>query len=388
MKEFFCISHLNIYLPMVQKIIAACIAFCLSITTWAQVSNTGMVDQMDTVENGKISISGYIDVYGAYDFSQTQSGERLYAVSSSRHNEFNINLAYIDLKYRNDKVRARFIPGFGTYMNANYSTEAGSLKNIVEANVGVKLGKKRDIWLDIGVLGSPFTNESAISKDHLMYTRSFAPEYVPYYLSGAKLTMPLNKKWNAYLYILNGWQQIADANQSLSVATQVEYRPNNKWLLNWNTYIGNEKSKENPQYGTRYFTDVYAIYNPDGKFSFTACAYIGWQEKNDKISNTKGVNTWWQANIIGKYQWSKKAFVAARLEYFDDAQATIIKPVTLVNGFNTYSTGLCYTLKISNNALFRLEGRSFYSDKKVYLDENNNAASWNHLLISNITVWF
>ncbi|NJN00112.1 MAG: outer membrane beta-barrel protein, partial [Phormidesmis sp. RL_2_1] len=53
-----------------------------------------------------------------------------------------------------------------------------------------QLFKNKQIWLDAGVFGSPYTNESAISKDHLMYTRSFAPEYVPYYLAGVKLSVP------------------------------------------------------------------------------------------------------------------------------------------------------------------------------------------------------
>lgn len=112
-----------------------------------------------------------------------------------RNNELNVNLAFIDLRYRTDNFRARLIPGFGSYVNANYTNENGTLKNIIESSVGFKLFKNKNIWADVGILGSPYTNESAISKDHLMYTRSFAPEYVPYYLSGVKFTVPLYQKF-------------------------------------------------------------------------------------------------------------------------------------------------------------------------------------------------
>ncbi|MBK8373095.1 MAG: outer membrane beta-barrel protein [Saprospiraceae bacterium] len=164
-------------------------------------------------------------------------------------------------------------------MNANYQAEPNTLQNIVEASAGFRLFKKKEIWIDAGVIGSPYTNESAISKDHLMYTRSLAPEYVPYYLSGIKFSIPINKKINLYAYLINGWQQIQDVNKGKAIGTQVEYRPNNLNLINWNVYIGDERSQVSPQNRMRYFTDVYWIYNPEGKFSITSCAYVGNQNR-------------------------------------------------------------------------------------------------------------
>ncbi|PGH40009.1 MAG: hypothetical protein CRN43_05660 [Candidatus Nephrothrix sp. EaCA] len=61
-------------------------------------------------------------------------------------------------------------------MNANYAAEPGTLKNIAEASVAVRLSKKRNYWMEAGVLSSPYTNESALSKDQLMYTRTGASQ--------------------------------------------------------------------------------------------------------------------------------------------------------------------------------------------------------------------
>lgn len=373
---------------MKKSLLLTFILFALVLKNYAQVSNTGMVEQMDSTENGKINISGYVDVYYGFDFNQPKTFDRDYAVSSSRHNEVNINLVYVDLKYKNDKVRARIIPGFGSYVNSNYVSESGSLKNLIEANVGLKLFKKKEIWIDAGVIGSPYTNESAISKDHFMYTRSFAPEYVPYYLSGAKLSVPVSKKIMAYFYLLNGWQQISDVNNPLSFGTQIEYRPTNKLLLNWNTYLGNESSALNPNYGNRYFTDLYAIYNPDGKFSFTSCVYLGYQQCIDSITGTKYFNNWWQANFIAKVRCNKNAFVAGRVEYFNDKNEVMIKPITGINGFSTFSSALCFTKKISQNALFRFEARNYVSESNVFINAENKPSNTNNLLITNITIWF
>jgi hypothetical protein len=270
-----------------------------SIDLKAQVTNTGLVDTSGGVKINKLAIGGYLDAY--YGISSEKNGSNTvpYFVNMSRNNELNINLAYVDIRYTDSNFRVRFVPGFGTYMNANYANEQGTLKHIVEGSVGFRLSKKRNIWLDAGVLGSPYTNESAVSKDHLMYTRSIAPEYVPYYLSGVKLSFPLSKKTIAYLYLLNGWQQIIDQNDSKSIGTQVEYRPTDKLLINWNTYIGDERSSITPNYRLRFFSDVYAIFTPNEKWMYTSCVYVG-NQRVASLNETKN-QTWWQANVIGKY---------------------------------------------------------------------------------------
>jgi hypothetical protein len=353
----------------------------------SQVVNTGMTDNYDSLEIGKVKIGGLIDTYYGFDFNQPKTSDRPYCVSSPRHNEININLAYIELQYINERVRGKLIPGFGTYINSNYANEKGTLKNLIEANVGVRLSKKRDIWIDAGVFGSPYTNETAISKDHLMYTRSFAPEYVPYYLAGVKLSTPVGKKLKAYAYILNGWQVINDVNNPLSIGTQLEYRPNDNVLINWDTYIGDEYSIQTPTYRTRYFTDVYVICNPVKKLSLTSCAYIGLQDKKDSLG-TKSQSCWWQANVIGSWQFNKRLSLSARMEYFNDLQSVLVVPITSVTGFDAGSAGLCFNVKIGNNAIFRLEGRSFYSGRKMFIDEHGKETTMSNLLITNLTVWF
>ena len=347
-----------------------------------------MTDRIDSAEIGKLVINGFVDAYYGNDFGASLNSTRMYGVSQTRVNEVNINLAFVDFKYQNQYVRLKFTPGFGTYVDANYATEKGSIKNLIEANAGIKLSKKKDIWLDLGVFGSPFTNETAISKDHYMYTRSFAPEYVPYYLAGARLTYPINKKNTLYVYALNGWQQIYDQNRSMSFATQLEVKPNNNLLLNWDTYVGNEKSITSPQNRYRYFTDVYAIINPNGKLNATACVYAGLQERVDSLTGKQTQATWWQANAVLKYNFNKHHSLAARVEYFEDLKHVVTAQETLaVNGFNSYSAGLCFNKRISDNALFRLEARHFFSDRNVYIKETK-PTNQTTLLVGNITVWF
>jgi hypothetical protein len=178
------------------KFFGLLVLFLFFRTSFAQVVNTATMDTTDFLYQGKVKVEAYIDLYYLFNFNLPQNNSRPYAVSHHKHNELNINLAFVDVKYAASRVRSRFVPGFGTYLNANYLNEEGSLKNLVEASVGVRPFANKNIWIDAGVIGSPYTNESAISKDHLAYTRSLAPEYVPYYLSGIKTGIPLSEKFN------------------------------------------------------------------------------------------------------------------------------------------------------------------------------------------------
>lgn len=350
---------------------------------FGQVINTATMDTLETTVIGHVGLGGYVDSYYSYNTSRPTDGANPYFVSSARNNELTVNLAYVDVRYRSTKMRMRFVPGFGTYMDANYKNEPGSLKNMVEASVGVIVSSKRKIWLDIGVLGSPFTNESAISKDHLMYMRSFAPENVPYWVTGAKLTVPVSKKVNAYFYVINGWQVIQDDNKGKSIATQLEYRPNNYLLLNWNTYLGDERSAADPDYRMRIFNDFYAIYKPPGKFSATSSFYFGYQQRNGASTTS-----WWQANLIGSYAFTPIISLSGRIEHFNDPQGVLVKSITGAPGFDASSAGACLNIKLHKMALLRFEARQFFAQDKVYFDDQNNPTYYSTVLAGSLTAWF
>jgi hypothetical protein len=352
----------------------------LLVTSLRLLGQIVLTDSLNS-QQGKITLEGYADTYYVYDFNKPPSGDRAYFVSMARHNELNINLAYIALNYSSSRVRARLAPGFGTYMNANYANEPGTLKNILEGYAGVKPWNDRNIWIDVGVFNAPYTNEGAISKGQLSYTRSFSSEYTPYYLSGIKVTLPLSQKLNAYLFMINGWQQIQDQNNGKSLGTQLEYRPSQAWLINWSTYIGSEQSSSHPEFRTRYFSDIYFTYTK-GNWSATSCAYVGLQQRDGMTASS-----WWQANVIGQYSFTKILSLTGRLEYFNDPEEVQITPITGIEGFNTFSSSLGINLKVTENALFRVEGRTFLSEKSVYLRDSNPVKSSN-LLAANLTVLF
>jgi hypothetical protein len=215
-----------------------------------------------------------------------------------------------------------------------------------------------------------------------MYTRSFAPENVPYYLSGLKVSIPIKPKWTANLFLLNGWQVIQSNDKNKAIGTQVEFRPNRKMLFNWDTYIGSNKTAQALDFRNRYFTDLYWIYKANDKFDATACAYIGLQER----ANSSTLK-WWQVNFIGRYHFTELLSLSGRVEYYEDEGVNQI-PVTGIAMFRSFSTGFCINYKANHNALVRLEGRQFVSPDKLYLDANVLPSNSSFQLVASVTAWF
>lgn len=321
--------------------------------------------KLDSTAKGKLTIEGYADVYYSYAVSHPVGGNRPYFVSYNRDNEINLDLAYIRLNYTSDRVRAIFSPGYGTYMNANYAVERQTLQNILEASVGIRIFKDKDIWLDGGVFDAPYTNESVFSFDQLTYTRSLGADNTPYYLTGAKLTVPFGSKWTVYLYLLNGWQVIESQHDPLDFGSQVEFKPNARWDINWNTYQGDESSVQNPGYRRRTFFDLYATYNPSDRWSFSADGYTGWQQRYEDSTFLR-VRQWWNVNACVRYTFIPNNSVTLRVEHFDDPHEVLVKPVTNAPGFKLSGASVGYNLQVSADAMIRAEARYFGSPYGLY----------------------
>jgi hypothetical protein len=165
-------------------------------------------------KNSPLTFSGYAEAYYSYDFNEpTDNNRPFFLYSHNRHNEFNVNLAFVKGSYNTDRTRANIAIAVGTYMNANYAAEPGVLKNIYEANVGVKVSKNKNLWLDVGVLPSHIGFESAHSPSCWALTRSMVAENSPYFESGARLGYTSdNGKFSLSALALNGWQRITRVN--------------------------------------------------------------------------------------------------------------------------------------------------------------------------------
>jgi hypothetical protein len=335
----------------------------------------------DSLGKFKIETSAYIDVYYNFDFARPENNERdVFWYNHKRHNEFNVNHGIIKTSVVSEKVRGNISLMIGTYSQYNLISEQELIRNIYEGNIGVKLSKNKNLWLDAGIFASHIGFESAISKDCWTPTRSILADNTPYYEAGAKVTYKTeNEKWMLSGLILNGWQRIKRLpnNSMPSFGTQVQYKPTKKILLNSSTYIGNEGTDSLRQ--MRYFHNFYGQFDITDKWSMIAGFDIGWQTQEQGKTRS-----WNSSALMLRYKINDKFTLCGRGEHYFDKDGVIIsKP----NGFKTFAYSLNLDYAPTENMVARIEARGLSSlDKNLIL--NREASNQNYFLMTTMEISF
>jgi hypothetical protein len=362
-------------------------------TIQAQVTDQTQKTVSDTIPETKslkqvtnnITISGYMETYYGYDFSNPDNHTRPgFVYSYNRHNEVNLNLGFIKIAYGTDKIRANIALMTGTYANANLAAEPGVLKNIYEANVGAKISRRKNLWVDAGIFASHIGFESAVGKDCWNLTRSMVADNSPYYESGAKISYTSdNEKWFVSGLVLNGWQRIQRVygNNTPAFGHQLIYKPTSKITLNSSSFVGSDTPDSTRQ--MRYYHNLYGIFQLHEKFGVILGFDIGFQQKSKGSSH---YNTWFTPVVQARYNVSLKSTIAARLEYYSDVNGVITSSTT-PHGFQTYGYSLNMDYKIAENVIWRMEGKAFSSIDKIFILDNKPNNN-NYVLTTSLAISF
>lgn len=339
----------------------------------------------DDNKNKAVTFSGYAETYYSYDFGKPTDGNRpSFVYSHNRHNEFNLNLGFVKANYQTNSVRANLALAAGTYMNANYAAEPGVLRNIFEANAGVKISKNNNLWVDAGIFASHIGFESAIGKDCWNLTRGILADNSPYYESGVKVSYTSkDEKWFVSALLLNGWQRIqrVPGNSTPAFGHQVTFKPSNKITLNSSSFIGNDKPDSVRQ--MRYFHNFYGIFQLTDKIGLITGFDIGAEQKSRGSSD---MNTWYTPVVIVRLSPNAKNNIAARVEYYSDAKGVIISTGT-PNGFKTWGYSLNYDHMINTNVMWRIEGRGFSGKDKTFV-KDKQPSNTNYFFTTALAVSF
>lgn len=350
------------------------------------LAGIGSLFAQENTTSKTLSFSGYAEVYYLYDFNNPIGNTRPnFIYSHNRNNEVNVNLAFFKAAYGTTNTRANLALATGTYMNANYSAEPGVAKNIYEANVGVKISKKHNLWIDAGVFSSHLGFESAVGKDNWTLTRSLFAENSPYFETGAKIsyTSP-SGRWFLSGLLLNGWQRIqrVEGNSLPAFGHQVTFKPTDKLTFNSGSFIGSDKADSVRQ--MRYFHNFYAMYQASAQFGITAGFDIGAEQKEKGSSR---YNTWYTPVLIARYAPSEKVAIAARGEYYSDKNGVIIATET-AHGFRTFGYSMNVDYAILPHVVWRTELRNFSSKDALFSDRKGELGKRSPMAVTALAVSF
>lgn len=316
----------------------------------------------DSSTRSKLNFELYGDFFINGTFNNPSSHKISdYLYSYNRTNEFAINLAYLKGKYVDTNFRMNMAFMTGTYGTDNYAGEDGLFRNLYEANLGFKLSKTRNEWLDIGVFPSHIGFESAIGYDCWNLSRSLLAENSPYFETGIKYTLnSKNEKWMSSFLLLNGWQKITmNPGYSIpAVGMQFVFKPNSKLYANYSNFIGSQKPDSIAQ--LRIYQNFYITYSLSDKIQALYNFDIG----RESLQN--GTIGYWYGMFGGlRYLLSDKNIFSFRAEFLSDRDNTLYPEIK--HDWFTWTSSVNFDRRLNVFSLLRFEVKYMNSNSPIFL---------------------
>lgn len=301
----------------------------------------------------QFNLSGYLETYYGFDFSQPSDHQRPdFMYSHHRHNEFALNLGLVRANVTTDRVRANLGFMLGTYAQRNLAHEAPIFRNLFEANIGLLLSTSHDIWVEAGVFPSHIGFESAIGQDCWTLSRSILADNSPYYEAGGKVSYSSkNKKWYLAGLMLNGWQRMQrlPGNQTPAFGHQVTWKPTPSIVVNSSSFIGNEFPDSLSR--MRYFHNFYAQWTANDVWGVILGYDIGAEQKSHDVS---AYSIWHAPVVMIRYRPQKGRFSCTlRGESYQDKGSVMISS----EGASLSGGSLTVDYHVTKNMIWRQEGR-------------------------------
>jgi hypothetical protein len=321
-----------------------------------------------------ITVHGFIDGYYAWNDNSPDNHENFVpgtGTTAKRANEFNLNLAAIEIVRDTGKVGFHFSAIAGNGADVVHSGEPrGSAigpdvyRHIYQASILYKANDR--LTLEAGIFPSHIGFEGFYSKDNWNYTRGWLGEFSPYYQTGIHATYQFSPHWSGEAHVLNGWQIIGDNNDAKALGLKIAYT-SDRLTTSFNTFDGPELPGDDKHW--RHFGDLIATYKATPSLSLGGSIDRGRQQlPADVAANWLGIAGY------GRYALDKRRAIAIRVERFRDPDNGISgTPQTLDEATVTYE------YRPVENLVVKLEGRHDRSTAPVFV--RGNDASRNETIV-------
>jgi len=330
----------------------------------AQAADSAAVARADTAV--RAIVGAFVDGYFAYDFNRPGTLDRQFTTQPARHGEFNVNLAYLEVKAEGPRLRGRVAAQFGTSVQSNYAGEPtrGAISGpavsrfIQEAVAGYQVARK--LWIDGGVFFSNMGMESWISRDNPTYTRSLVADYSPYYSAGVKLTYQASTQLSVRVDLVNGWQNVSETNTDKGVGARVDYAVAPGSTVSYYNFVGNEIGGL-----LRTFNGVGATVAVTPAVRLLAQVDVGSQQRG--AGGGGGSAVWYGCTAVARARVTPAVALSARAERYDDPDNVIVGTDGR-GGFRVTGGSLGVDVQPVSRVLWRTELRGLAGSNAVFVD--------------------
>ncbi len=175
----------------------------------------------------------------------------------------------------------------------------------------------RGVQLDFGKFASILGFETNYAKDNNQFSRAYLFNFLPFYHSGVRLTLPVNDKLTLMYMLTNGVQQTEEFNNFKSNHIAAVVKPTGKIVWTINYYLGQEQADGNLPDGPNGFFkvfDTYATFNATPKVGLGVDVNYVTNEVNrgDPSLSLQGTA------VYARYQAAPQTAASLRYERLDD----------------------------------------------------------------------
>jgi hypothetical protein len=217
----------------------------------------------------------------------------------------------------------------------------------------------KGLRLDAGKYASMLGYETNYAKDNQAFSRAYLFNFLPFYHSGVRLTLPVSDHVSLLYMLSNGIQQTEDFNDFKSSHLAAAITPIDRvaWVINY--YFGQEQPDGGKPGGTDGFFRVFDTSVGVAATSRLALAidlnHVGNEvTKGDPAATLRGLGAY------ARYQLTDAAAMAVRYERLDDEG--------LFGGIDQLlqETTLTAEYKLADGFLVRAEFRRDWSDERFF----------------------
>lgn len=309
-------------------------------------------------------IYGFVDGYYLWAANESTPQLRNFDVN---HNNFSLSYAEVALtKPATEASRGGFRVDFGAgdtadMVNAFEPGGTNYLKYVQQAYVSYLAPVGKGLTIDFGKFVTFNGAEVIENKDNFNYSRGllFALA-IPYYHMGARVGYAVNDKVSVTGFVVNGWNNVIDNNDSKTVGVSLAIKPTGKVSIFQNYMVGEEWSSD-VDGGTRNLLDTVVSFAATDKLTVLGNFDYG----RDSL---EGDTIDW-VGLAGsfKYQATDKFAVAPRVETLTDSSRFVTGGTDRVS-----SVTLTGEYKAVGGLMTRFEYRTDFSSDPFFLNDSGD----------------
>ncbi len=221
------------------------------------------------------TINLFLDTYYGYNFNRPASRTNQLRAYDPTHNGFTVNQATLIAERATSRANRRYVGGrvdlqFGQATSLLQGSPAneprpGVYQHIFQAYGSLLLPFGEGLQLDFGKFAGSLGIEGNYAKDQFNYSRNYFFNYLPFYHTGLRATYPVNSRFTATYWLVNGPNQTEDFNNFKSQAAILNFTPHRTLSGNLNYFTGRESPNGLP--GRFQVLDTYWTWRPTSRLT-------------------------------------------------------------------------------------------------------------------------